>query len=91
MIQLQPDDEEAWFQRGFVLYKLQRYEEAIASYDRAIEFNALDAEAWGNRGGVLLMLQRYEEAIASFDKAIQIQPNFPLAIHNRAQALNQLR
>ena len=69
---------------------MQQYEDAIASYDQAIEFNRLDAEAWGNRGGVLLMLQRYEDAIASFDKAIQIQPNLPMAIHNRAQALSQL-
>lgn len=62
----------------------------LSIYDQAIEFNPLDAEAWGNRGGVLLMLQRYKEAIASFDKAIQIQPNFPMAIHNRTQALSQL-
>lgn len=68
----------------------QRYEDAIDSYDKVIEFNPLDAEAWGNRGGVLSMLQRYEDAIASFDKAIQIQPNFPLAIYSREQALSQL-
>lgn len=91
VIQLQPEYGEAWFQRGFALFNLQRYEQAIAAYDQAIQFNPQDAEAWGNRGGVLLMLQRYEQAIASFDKAIQIQPNFPRAIHNRLQALSQLR
>jgi tetratricopeptide (TPR) repeat protein len=74
-----------------VLYNLQRYEEAIASYDKAIECNSLDAEAWGNRGGALYMLQRYEDAIASFDKAIQIKPDFHVAIENRKQALSQLK
>ncbi|MFE4107263.1 tetratricopeptide repeat protein [Almyronema epifaneia] len=36
-IQFDPEYEDAWYRRGLALTELQRYEEAIASYDKAIE------------------------------------------------------
>lgn len=36
-IRIDPDYEDAWFGRGLTLWELQRYDEAIASYDKAIE------------------------------------------------------
>lgn len=55
---------------------LQHYEQAIASFDKALQVNSEwystnPAEAWFDRGMALRNLQRYEEAIASYDKAIQ--------------------
>jgi tetratricopeptide (TPR) repeat protein len=46
-------------------------EEAIASYDKALEFKPDYHEAWNNRGIALGNLGRWEEAIASFDKALE--------------------
>ncbi|MBC6424372.1 MAG: tetratricopeptide repeat protein, partial [Hormoscilla sp. SP12CHS1] len=52
---------------------LSRYDEAIASYDKAIEIKPDDYEAWNNRGKALYQLSRYDEALASYDKAIEIK------------------
>ncbi|MFP5273801.1 tetratricopeptide repeat protein, partial [Coleofasciculus sp.] len=67
---------EDWFKRGFCLSHLKRYEEALVSYDKAIELNPNDAPAWVIRGGVLYKLERYEEALVSYEKAIELNPNY---------------
>lgn len=36
-------DAAAWFEQGEALFKQQRYEEALAAYERAIELDPLDA------------------------------------------------
>ncbi|ACK65893.1 TPR repeat-containing protein [Rippkaea orientalis PCC 8801] len=61
-----------------------RYEEAIASYDKGLEFKPDDDAAWNNRGIALGNLGRYEEAIASFDKALEINPNNANIYYNKA-------
>ncbi|WP_292865056.1 CHAT domain-containing tetratricopeptide repeat protein [Nostoc sp. LPT] len=69
---------------------LERYEEAVASFDKAIEFKPDFDLAWNNRGYALGFLERYEEAVASFDKAIEFKPDFDLAWNNRGYALGFL-
>jgi tetratricopeptide (TPR) repeat protein len=76
---LKHDLHEAWFNRGISLYNLGRYEEAIKSYDRALEIKPDKYKAWFNRGICLDNLGRYEESIESYDRATEINPN--LAIH----------
>jgi tetratricopeptide (TPR) repeat protein len=80
----------AWNNRGIALYDLGRYEEAVASYDKAIEIKPDDEEAWNNRGIALRNLGRYEEAVASYDKALEIKPDFETAWNNRGNALRNL-
>jgi tetratricopeptide (TPR) repeat protein len=54
----------------------QDYKEAIASYDKALEFKPDDHQAWYNRGIALENLGRYEEAIASFTEALKVKPDY---------------
>ncbi|EIJ43603.1 tetratricopeptide repeat protein,ATPase [Beggiatoa alba B18LD] len=79
-----------WFWLGYILSKLNRYEEALASYDEAIQFKPDNALAWFNRGNVLSNLNRYEKALASYDKAIQFKPDDAEAWLNRGVALWKL-
>jgi tetratricopeptide (TPR) repeat protein len=65
------------------LHNLGRYEEAIASCDRAISINPDNHEVWNNRGVPLRKLERYEEAIASYDRAISINSDKHQAWHNK--------
>ena len=79
-----------WFQQGYCLDELKRYEEAIASYDKASEFKPDLHEAWYNRGVALGNLGRLEAAIASYDKAIELNPDDHYAWYNRSYALLNL-
>ncbi len=79
-----------FFEKGNILYADKSREEAIASYDKAIEIKPDDHEAWYNRGISLDDLGRNEEAIGSFDKAIEIKPDDHEAWYGRGVSLYAL-
>ncbi|NET60245.1 MAG: tetratricopeptide repeat protein [Symploca sp. SIO2E6] len=79
-----------WFNRGNALNELDKYQETIASYDKAIEIKPDNADAWNNRGVALNELGKYQDAIASFDIAIEIELDNADAWNNRGVALNEL-
>ncbi|MFW9263632.1 tetratricopeptide repeat protein, partial [Nostoc sp. CALU 546] len=68
-----------------------KYEQAIASYDKAIAIKPDYYEALLYRGSALNYLQRYSEAIASDDKAIAIKPNYQEVWYNRGISLVNLQ
>ncbi len=78
------------FDRGLDLYNLGRNEEAIASYDKALQIKSDYNAVWNNRGIDLSKLGRYEEAIASYDKALQINPDKHESWDGRGVALFHL-
>ena len=65
-------------------------EEAIASYNRALEFKPDYHEAWYSRGNALYALGRKEEAIAAYDRALAFKPDYHEAWYNRGNALSAL-
>jgi tetratricopeptide (TPR) repeat protein len=73
------------------LGNLGRYEEAISSFERSIDFSHYDpAWAWSNRGRGLADLGRHEEAIASYERAIELKPDSNVNWSNRGIALANL-
>lgn len=68
-----------WYNEGYDLDKLGRYEEAIKAYDKALGIDPTLKEAWHNKGVTLANLGRYEEAIDAFDKALEIDPTYKWA------------
>src|SRR5262249_28266520 len=72
---LKPKFAEAHNNRGAALHELNRFEEAIASYDKAIAPKPNYAEAHNNRGAALNALKRHEEALASYERAIALKPD----------------
>ena len=70
---------------------MQQYPEAIASYDRALEYQPDLWLAWDNRGNILFNLQQYSEAIASYDKVLEYQPDSWSTWENRGRALFYLK
>jgi predicted O-linked N-acetylglucosamine transferase (SPINDLY family) len=79
-----PDYADAWHNRGNALLVLQRFAEAVASYDKALELSPGNAEAWCHRGNCLCLLNRLDEALASYDRALAIKPDYADALHSRA-------
>ena len=63
---------------------MQRYKDALASYDKAITIKPDKYEALINRGIALTKLHRYQDAIASYDKAIAIKPDLHQVYYNKA-------
>jgi predicted O-linked N-acetylglucosamine transferase (SPINDLY family) len=51
-------------------------DEALTSYDRAIELKRDYADAFNNRGIVLQELKRLDEALTSYDKAIELKHDY---------------
>lgn len=90
-IAIQMNNPKAWYDRAGSLYQLGRYPEAIASYDKAIEFEPNYPDAWNNRGMALKCVGQYEEAIASFEKAIALKSDYAQAWNNRGNLLTQLQ
>ncbi|BDM82666.1 TPR end-of-group domain-containing protein [Acaryochloris marina] len=64
--------------------EIKDFEEAIASYDKALEFKPDKDEVWYNRGVALGNLRRFDEAIASYDKALELKPEDPNTFYNKA-------
>jgi tetratricopeptide (TPR) repeat protein len=59
----------AWNNKGYALYKLGDYKEAIKCYDSATHIDLNYALAWSNKGEALRALHRDNEAKAAFTKA----------------------
>lgn len=80
ILALNPDDSQAWACRAAALHDLQRFAEAIDSYERALvgfadlpDVELLEhCSLWANRGSLLAHLGRPEDAIASYDEAIAL-------------------
>jgi tetratricopeptide (TPR) repeat protein len=78
------------FEQALLFNASEKNEEAIASYDKALEIKPDKHEAYYNRGNSLANLGRYEEAIASYDMALEIKPDDHEAYYNRGNSLDNL-
>ncbi|MEM2900606.1 MAG: tetratricopeptide repeat protein, partial [Thermoplasmata archaeon] len=72
--------------KGTALYNLERYEEALECYDKAIELKPDSEEAWNNKGNTLRKLGKNKEAIDCYDAVLRINPD-----NAEAQASNRAR
>ena len=78
------------FNRGNMMYSLERYNMAIVEYNKAIRLKPDFYTAYGNRGAAKLEFGRYEEAIVDYDQAIRLKPDFYIAYNNRASIKSRL-
>jgi tetratricopeptide (TPR) repeat protein len=80
-----------YIEQGKAFYFEGRFEEAIASYDKAIQIEPDNPKAWFSRGAALAKLQRIEEAIAAYENAIQIKSDFSEAWFGKGVAFVKLQ
>ena len=74
-----------------MLSDLKHFEDALASYDRALAIKPDFAGALNNRGIALQELKRFDDALESHERALAILPDFAGALNNRGLALRELR
>jgi tetratricopeptide (TPR) repeat protein/ADP-heptose:LPS heptosyltransferase len=59
------------------LLKLERGEEAVRCFEKALQLKPDDADVWMNFGDALLQLQRNDLALQVFEQATQLDPGRP--------------
>ena len=102
-IKKRPNFAYPYYNKGFVLSKLEKYDEAIEYLDKAIKVDPDLAYAWNSKGYALNYLGKYGEALKCFDNAINIfdrnmkngddsdYSNLAYAWNNKGYALNSLQ
>jgi tetratricopeptide (TPR) repeat protein len=86
-----PQDAQAYKNRGIVHKDLGESEKAIADLTRAISFAPEDFQTYNNRGIVYQNLAKYDDAIDDFTQAIELKSDFIEAYLNRAVIYQQLQ
>lgn len=80
----------ALLNRGKALHEMKRFEDAVESYQGALQAEPNNAEALSNCAGALIALQRPEEALIYCEQAIAIKPDLAEAHNNMGGALRRL-
>jgi tetratricopeptide (TPR) repeat protein len=73
--------------RGIAYAKMNRNEDAVADFSKAIELQPRDANAHYDRGHALLALRRYDDALSDFSAAIEFNPSDEMSIGMLGNAL----
>ena len=89
-IRINPQDADAYNNRGNAKFALGLYRDAIADCDRAIHLNPQYTAAYYNRGAAKLALGLHHDAIAACDRAIHLNPQYTAAYYNRGTAQHAL-
>lgn len=74
MLSLDLSDPLIWFKKGLALSNLNRNEEALAAYDRALALNPRSVGAWQNKAALLFNAKRWNEALEAYDAALAVEP-----------------
>jgi tetratricopeptide (TPR) repeat protein len=91
-LKIAPDDDWYLTWRGLALNKLERYQEALTSFEKALAINPAPNYSWGwyGKGIALEELGRKKEALASYEQAIKRSPRWQQAINKRNQLQSQM-
>lgn len=89
-IDLAPNTADYYDRRSTVLYKMKRYEEALADESKAIELEPNNAEYYHGRAVILHAMERYEQALEDRNKATEMAPGKPVYWSQRAITLHAM-
>ena len=63
-----------WNNKAVSFHALERHEEALQCYEKALRLDPRDGDLWQNKGAALISLRRLEEAIESLAQAAALSP-----------------
>jgi glycosyl transferase, family 25 len=76
---------------GLELYRHQRVDAALNTFDKVLALDPTVAESHYNRGNILGDLNRFDQALEAYDNALKLKPDFIFALNNRGLILQKLR
>ena len=85
-LKLRPDLLPAQMGRGYILYDLKRYEDALKAFDQVLASDPGAATELMARGNTYAVLGRFDEAIADYDGVLRLAPEYAVAMGERALA-----
>jgi len=88
LLDKQPDDASLNNMVGVLCARLDRFDQALTHYDRALALRGNYAEAFNNRGNVLVNQGHYDDAITSFRSALSAMPDYAAAHNGLGNALH---
>ncbi len=87
--QLSPEADFIVDSLAWVLYRLERYDEAWAAIQRAVELGAEDAEVWEHYGDIAVKVGKPEEARRAYEEALKMEPKNPDALKEKLKGLGK--
>jgi lipoprotein NlpI len=70
-----PNDAQSLFTRGVILSALHRPADAVADFDKVLQFDPKKVEAYDRRGSEEFKLGRFKESVADFDRFLEARPD----------------
>jgi tetratricopeptide (TPR) repeat protein len=77
------DESALHLRKARAAFQLQRYDDALTSFSRAIDLAPDNTRSIAARGETYRRLERYDDAMADFNRAIELEPEFAWAIAAR--------
>jgi hypothetical protein len=90
-IKQDPNQAQAYNNRGNAYRDVRNYQKAIQDYQKAIQLNPKFYQAYNNRGNVYFDQRNYQQAIKDYNQSIALNPSYNLAYLNRGLAFQQLK
>jgi len=90
VLQVDPQDAQAYCCRGVVRYKMGAYRQAIADFNQALKLNFQECIVYRNRGKARFQLGDHQGALADLNQSLKIQPEDPLGYIARAQVYREM-
>ncbi|MBI1201655.1 MAG: tetratricopeptide repeat protein [Rhodopseudomonas sp.] len=90
-VMLHQSSDVSFYNYGLISKHLNKPQQALVQFGKALELNPNVSESWNNRGTVLSTLQRHDEAIADFSRAIALNPEIAGPLVNRGKSLSKLK
>jgi tetratricopeptide (TPR) repeat protein len=82
-----PSSAAAHYNLGTALTSAGLFDDAIASYERALQLEPRYAKALSNLGDTLMAMGRLAEAVARYESAVAVDPSMPESRNNLGAAL----
>ncbi|MDZ4832414.1 MAG: WG repeat-containing protein [Candidatus Melainabacteria bacterium] len=90
VIKLDPENAQAYRDRGYMLCNLGRFKDALADFEQVTKLCSSSSEGYYWRGMAHMQLSGYTEAVIDFTNAIEMEPNRPQNLFGRALSLKSL-
>lgn len=82
-IRADPDNIDAYLQRGLAHNHLEDYQRAIADFSEVLRIDPENVDAYNFRGTIYFRLGQHQQALADYNRALQLDPEFPILYYNR--------